>query len=232
MLSVRGLEGGYGSARVLHGVDFEVGERQVLTILGRNGVGKTTLIHTLMGLIQPTAGEVRLDGVDLAGKPAHRVARAGVALVPQGRRIFAPLSVEENLRIGGRRSGSGEWTLERIYEMFPRLAERRSIPGGLLSGGEQQMLAISRALLRSPKILLLDEPSEGLAPVIVERVGEVVSGLRAQGMSVLLVEQNIGLALPVADAVLIMVKGVIAYRGTPAEFRSNSTVARDLLGMG
>lgn len=232
MLSVTGLEAGYGSAKVLHGVDLEVGDRQVLTILGRNGVGKTTLIHSLMGLVQPTAGRVQLDGIDLAGRSAHRVSRAGVALVPQGRRIFAPLSVEENLRIGGRRAGRGAWTVERIYEMFPRLAERRDIPGGLLSGGEQQMLAISRALLMSPKILLLDEPSEGLAPVIVERVGGVIADLRAQGMSVLLVEQNIGLALPVADTVLIMVKGAIAYRGTPDEFRSSHAVARDLLGIG
>lgn len=230
MLRVSGLEAGYGTGRVLHGVDLEVPDRQVLTILGRNGVGKTTLVHAIMGLVRPTAGSVTLDGAELAGRATHLVARAGAALVPQGRRVFAPLSVEENLRIAARH-GKGDWTPARIFEMFPRLAERRKLAAGLLSGGEQQMLAIGRALVMSPRILLLDEPSEGLAPVVVEQVGEVIGTLRSAGLSVLLVEQNIGLALPLADTVLIMVKGQIAYRGTPQELRGDRDTARELLGI-
>ncbi|HEX5497121.1 MAG TPA: ABC transporter ATP-binding protein [Mycobacteriales bacterium] len=225
-----GLAAGYGTGRVLHGVDLEVPDRQVLTILGRNGVGKTTLMHSIMGLVRPTAGSVTLDGVELVGRPTHRIARVGVALVPQGRRVFAPLSVEENLRIAARH-GQGDWTTARIFDMFPRLAQRRRLAAGLLSGGEQQMLAIARALVMSPRILLLDEPSEGLAPVVVEQVGEVIAGLRTSGLSVLLVEQNIGLALPLADTVLIMVKGQIAYRGSQQDFRGDRDTARELLGI-
>ena len=232
MLSVTGLRAGYGSARVLHGVDLTVGDHEVLTILGRNGMGKTTLIHTIMGLVRPLAGQVMLDDANLAGQPPHRVARAGIALVPQGRRVFAPLSVEENLKIGLRGTRRGEWTTERVYEMFPQLARRRRLHGGLLSGGEQQMLAIARALLMSPRILLLDEPSEGLSPVVVDHVGEVIAGLRSSGMSVLLVEQNVGLAVPVADRVMIMVKGAITYQASQAEFRASPAVAHELLGIG
>lgn len=232
MLSVTGLRAGYGGAAVLHGVDLTVGDHEVLTILGRNGMGKTTLIHTIMGLVRPLAGRIMLDDADLAGQPPHRVARAGIALVPQGRRVFAPLSVEENLKIARRAARTGEWTTERVYEMFPQLAQRRRLPGGLLSGGEQQMLAIARALLSSPRIMLLDEPSEGLSPVVVEQVGEVIAGLRSSGMSVLLVEQNVGLAVPVADRVMIMVKGAITYQASQAEFRSSPAVAHELLGIG
>lgn len=232
MLSVTGLQAGYGSARVLHGVDLTVGDHEVLTILGRNGMGKTTLIHAIMGLVRPLAGQVLLDEENLAGQPPHRVARAGIALVPQGRRVFAPLSVEENLKIALRGSRQGEWTTERVYEMFPQLARRRRLQGGLLSGGEQQMLAIARALLMSPRILLLDEPSEGLSPVVVNQVGEVIAQLRTSGMSVLLVEQNVGLAVPVADRVMIMVKGAIAYQSSQTAFRSSPEVAHELLGIG
>lgn len=232
MLSVTGLQAGYGSARVLHGVDLTVGDHEVLTILGRNGMGKTTLIHAIMGLVRPLAGQVMLDKENLAGQPPHRVARAGIALVPQGRRVFAPLSVEENLKIALRGSRQGEWTTERVYEMFPQLARRRRLQGGLLSGGEQQMLAIARALLMSPRILLLDEPSEGLSPVVVNQVGEVIAQLRTSGMSVLLVEQNVGLAVPVADRVMIMVKGAIAYQSSQTAFRSSPEVAHELLGIG
>lgn len=231
MLEVTGLEAGYGSAKVLHQVDMHVGDHEVLAILGRNGVGKTTLVHAIMGLLRPTAGSVRLGGVDLAGHPPHHVARAGVALVPQGRRVFAPLSVEENLRIASRGRQGGEWTVERIYEMFPNLAQRSRLAGGLLSGGEQQMLAIARALLMSPKIMLLDEPSEGLAPVVVEQIGRTISKLRDGGMTVLLVEQNVGLAVPVADRVLVMVKGRIRYEGSQQDFRGNPAMARELLGI-
>jgi branched-chain amino acid transport system ATP-binding protein len=231
LLSVRGLEAGYGRSRVLHGIDLDVPHGQVVALLGRNGMGKTTTVHTIMGMLRPTAGSIRLDGVELAGRPAHAVARAGIAIVPQGRRVFAPLTVEENLRIG-LRAEAGGWTLERVYQLLPRLAERARHRGDQLSGGEQQMLAIGRALLRNPRLLVLDEPSDGLAPTVVEQVTRVLAELVAGGLSAVLVEQNLWVALELAAGVCVMAKGQIVHRASAAEFRRDPGTARALLGVG
>ena len=229
LLEVQGVEAGYDSSRVLHGVDLQVGGGQAVALLGRNGVGKTTLINAIMGIVRPTAGSVRFDGREIAGRPPHVVARGGIGLVPQGRRVFAPLTVEENLKIARR--GTGEWTLERVYEFLPRLAERRRHRGDQLSGGEQQMVAIGRALLGNPRLLLLDEPSDGLAPLLVRDVTQVLARLQQRGLSVLLVEQNLRMAMELCETVCIMSKGQIVYRATVAEFRRDPATARTLLGV-
>jgi len=231
LLAVRRLEAGYGRSRVLHGVDLDVPHGEVVALLGRNGVGKTTTVHAIMGMLRPSAGSIRLDGVELAGRPAHVVARAGIALVPQGRRVFTPLPVEENLRIG-LRAVPGGWTLERVYELLPRLADRARHRGDQLSGGEQQMLAIGRALLRNPRLLVLDEPSDGLAPTVVEQVTGVLAELVAGGLSAVLVEQNLWVAFQLAVSVCVMEKGQVVHRSTAAEFRSDPGTARALLGVG
>lgn len=234
LLEVADLNAHYGAAHALQGVSLEVHDDEVVALFGRNGVGKTTLIHAICGLHRPSRGSVRFAGAELAGKRPHVIGRAGIALVPQGRRVFAPLTVEENLRIAHRRGGpgSGDWTVERVYELLPRLAERRRNGGDQLSGGEQQMLAIGRALLRNPKLVLLDEPSDGLAPRVVDQVAEVLGTLRAAGIPALLVEQNLRMALELADRVLIMTKGALAWSGTVDEFRSDPATAHRLLGVG
>jgi branched-chain amino acid transport system ATP-binding protein len=233
LLRIEGLRSGYDTGDILHGVDLELEQGEVLALLGRNGVGKTTLLHSVVGFVRPRAGSIALDGEELAGGKPHTIARAGIAIVPQGRRIFARLSVEENLRLARRAVGGRpvEWTLERVYELLPRLYERRRNRGNELSGGEQQMVAIGRALLANPRVLLFDEPSEGLAPLIVDRVTETIAGLREQGLSAILVEQNLHVALALADRVAIMTKGEIVYRGTNAEFRRDPATARAQLGV-
>ncbi len=231
-LVVTGLRSGYAGSSVLDGVDLTVGKGEVVGLLGRNGVGKTTLMSTLVGWVRPTAGSVLLDGHEIAGAPTHKVARAGVAIVPQGRRVFAPLTVENNLRIATPRTGARIWSTERVYELMPRLAERRRHRGDQLSGGEQQMLAIARALLLEPRLLLLDEPSDGLAPAVVEQVVEVVAQLRSEGMSVLLVEQDLHAAFKLCDRILVMQKGVIVHDSSTKEFRSDAERGRRLLGVG
>ncbi len=228
MLSVLDVHTYYGESHVLHGVTVEVGAGEAVALLGRNGVGKTTLIRTVCGFTPPRAGAVRFDGRAIHRLAAHRIARAGVALVPQGRRIFAPLTVIENLALGARR---GPWTRERVFDLFPRLAERALQRGGTLSGGEQQMLAIARALMTNPRLILLDEPSEGLAPIIVREIGRVLGQLTRAGLSVLLVEQNVPLALRVADRVYVMNKGQIVYQGAPGELSTNEDVKRRFLGI-
>jgi branched-chain amino acid transport system ATP-binding protein len=231
-LVVAGLRSGYAGSTVLDGVDLAVHSGEVVGLLGRNGVGKTTLLSTLMGWVRPAAGSVLLDGRELAGLPTHRIARAGVAIVPQGRRVFAPLTVHNNLRVAlPRGGGSGRWTLDRVYETMPRLAERRNNRGDQLSGGEQQMLAIARALLLDPRLLLLDEPSDGLAPAVVDQVVQIVAALRAEGLSVLLVEQDLHAAFEVSDRILVMQKGRIVHDSTTAEFRSDGERGRRLLGV-
>jgi branched-chain amino acid transport system ATP-binding protein len=229
-LVVTGVRAGYAGSAVLDGVDFTVKAGEVVGLLGRNGVGKTTLMSTLMGWVQPTAGSIRLGELELAGLPTHRIARAGVAIVPQGRRVFAPLTVENNLRIAER--GSERWTVERVYEILPRLAERRRNRGDQLSGGEQQMLAIARALLLDPTLLLLDEPSDGLAPAIVDQVMQILGSLRGEGLSILLVEQDLHGAFSVADRILVMQKGEIVHDSSTEEFRSDGERGRRLLGIG
>lgn len=230
LLEVEDLRAGYGMGLVLQGVDLSIEPGQVLALLGRNGVGKTTLVHALMGIVRPTAGSIRLDGQELVGRPPHFRARTGIALVPQGRRIFARLTVEENLEIAVHSKGGG-WDLDLAYDLLPQLAERRSNRGDQLSGGEQQMLAIGRALLGEPRLLLLDEPSEGLAPLVVQEITRILSELRNRGLTALLVEQHLHTAFKLADAVHIMSSGRIAYRASVDEFRRDPETARMLLGV-
>jgi branched-chain amino acid transport system ATP-binding protein len=214
MIEIRGLHTYRGLSYVLQGVDLDIADQQCTVLLGRNGMGKTTLVQTIMGMLRPRSGTISIDGTDFAGRPSFVVARHRVALVPQGRRVFPSLSVEENLTLGAR---PGSWTLGRVYELFPNLGQRRRNRGNQLSGGEQQMLAIARALLTNPRLLLMDEPSEGLAPVIVDRIGEVIAELRRDGMAIFLVEQNYRLAIASADTVSILANGTVVWRGSPAD---------------
>ena len=234
LLSVSGVRAGYAdTGDVLQGVDLELAQGEVIALLGRNGVGKTTLMNSIVGLVRPRAGSIALDGRELAGASTHEIARAGIAIVPQGRRIFSRLTVEENLKLARRaRAGREEkWTLESVYELLPRLQERRRHRGNELSGGEQQMVAIGRALLANPRVLLFDEPSEGLAPLIVDRMTETIAGLRERGLSAIVVEQNLHVAVALADRVAIMAKGEIVHRATTAEFRADRATAQTLLGV-
>ena len=228
MLEVEGIQTYYGESHVLHGVSVRVGPGEAVALLGRNGAGKTTLIRSVSGMTPPRDGRVVFDGQAVEQWPAYRIARRGLALVPQGRRIFAPLSVRENLLLGAR---SGEWRLEKVYDLFPRLREREGQSGGTLSGGEQQMLAIGRALLTNGRMLVLDEPSEGLAPIVVREIGRVVQGLKGGRLSILLVEQNYHLALRVADRVYVMNKGQIVWEGTPAGLEAAEEIKRRFLGV-
>jgi branched-chain amino acid transport system ATP-binding protein len=227
-LEVDAIHTFYGDSHVLHGVSLRVEPGEAVALLGRNGAGKTTLIRSIMGFTPPREGRILLEGEPIHRWPAHRIARRGLALVPQGRRIFAPLSVRENLLLGARPDG---WTIERVLELFPRLRERATQEGGTLSGGEQQMLAIGRALLTNGRVLLLDEPSEGLAPLIVREIGRILARLRDERLSILLVEQNYHLAFRIADRVYVMNKGQIVYEGTPAALEANEAVKRRYLGV-
>ncbi|HZN16697.1 MAG TPA: ABC transporter ATP-binding protein [Micromonosporaceae bacterium] len=230
LLEVRRLTAGYAGSAVLHGVDLAVDAAEVVAVLGRNGMGKTTLVHSVMGLVRPYPGSsVRVDGVELARRPPDAVARAGVGLVPQGRRVFAPLTVAEHLTIAARRRGP--WTRRRVLELMPHLAVRLRHRGDQLSGGEQQMLAIARALLTNPRVLLLDEPSDGLAPAIVALVGDVIRQLAASGLAILLVEQDLRLAFSVAGRVAVMEKGRVAVDTPTDDFRADPERAHALLGV-
>ncbi|MFB6613796.1 ABC transporter ATP-binding protein [Streptomyces sp. NPDC056367] len=228
---IRALRSGYAGGVVLGGVDLDLAAGETVALLGRNGVGKTTLVSTVMGLVRPYEGSVTLDGREIAGARVDAIARAGVGVVPQGRRVFAPLTVDEHLTIASRRPARGPWTRARVLDLLPRLGERLGHRGDQLSGGEQQMLAIARALLGNPRLLLLDEPSDGLAPAIVSQVGEVIREVGAQGMSVVLVEQNLGLALSAARTVAVMSKGAIVHRADRAAIASRPDELRRLLGV-
>jgi len=219
----------YGESHVLQGVSLSVAAGEVVAILGRNGAGKTTLIRSIVGFTPARRGAVRLNGRDVTGTPSYRMPAMGMALVPQGRRVFRSLSVRENLEVARRRHG--RFTLERVYAVFPRLRERERTRADKLSGGEQQMLAIGRALMANPDLLLMDEPTEGLAPIIVREVGRVLGELRADGLSILLVEQNLALALDVADRVHILSRGRIVHTGTPAELRASDGITSRYLGV-
>ncbi len=229
-LEVQGLVSGYDKSSVLDGVDLDLDRGRTLGLLGRNGVGKSTLIMTLIGLVRPSAGSIRLDGAELAGKRPDFIARSGVALVPQGRRVWAPLTVAEHLALaGGRRRGT--WTVDVVLDLLPRLAERRRQPAGQLSGGEQQMLALARALLTNPQLVLLDEPSDGLAPALVDQITGVIDTMRSEGVAVLLVEQDLHLAFAVSDEIACMEKGRIVHRVPTLEFRRDPGTAHRLLGV-
>jgi branched-chain amino acid transport system ATP-binding protein len=230
LLHVEGLRSGYGDSQVLHGLDLQVPEGQVVAVLGRNGTGKTTFMHTMMGLVPRTAGRILLGGVDVSGLPTHEVARRGLRIVPQGRRVFTSLTVEENLRVAVSRRDPGPWNIQRIYDTLPSLYARRANRADRLSGGEQEMLSIARALLGNPKVLLLDEPSDGLAPKVVETVGEILAGLRGEGLSAVLVEQNLKLAVTASDVVCCLVRGQIVWRGSTDEFRRRPDIAARYVG--
>jgi branched-chain amino acid transport system ATP-binding protein len=234
VLSVNGVNALYGESHVLHDVSFSVKRGRALALLGRNGAGKTTCLSTLIGFLRPRDGDIRLDGEPIAGLPPEKIARKGIGLVPQGRRIFASLSVRENLTVARRLRPASEaksWSIEDVFATFPRLQERQAQAAGSLSGGEQQMLAIGRALVSNPKLLMLDEPSEGLAPLIVHEVGEILLRLKAQGHSILLVEQNTALALKVADDVVILNTGRVVFDGTADEVRANPGLLQANLGV-
>ena len=230
-LEVRGLHTFYGSSHILQGVSLAVRPGSVVALLGRNGAGKTTLIRSIMGLTPPRRGEILFHGSSLAHLSPERIARLGLGLVPQGHRIFGSLTVQENLAVIARSGGSGRWTTEAAFRLFPRLRERHAQLAGTLSGGEQQMLAIARALVANPELLLMDEPSEGLAPQIVREVGRVIGRLKEEGLSTLLVEQHIRSALRVADYVYVMSRGQIVYEGTPADLRARHEVLEQHLGV-
>ena len=229
VLEVEDVHTYYGVSHVLQGISLRVGEGEALGILGRNGMGKTTLIRSIIGFTPPRRGVVRLRGDDITRWPPYRMVAAGLALVPQGRRVFASLTVRENLDVA-RRAG-GRWTLERVEALFPRLAERARSRAGSLSGGEQQMLAIGRALMTDPRLLLLDEPTEGLAPLLVREVGRVLGELRRAGLSILLVEQNLPLALSVVDRVHILSRGQIVHSARPDELAADEAVKSRYLGV-
>jgi branched-chain amino acid transport system ATP-binding protein len=225
MLSIQSLNTHYGASHILQGVDLELPRGRIAAVLGRNGVGKTTTVKTIMGLVQPTAGVIALEGSVITAWAPHKVARAGVAYVPEGRLIFPDLTVVENIRVAERKPAKA-WPLERLLELFPSLGERRRNRGSQLSGGEQQMLAIARALVSDPKVLLLDEPSQGLAPLVVRELARNIRLLREAGVTILLIEQNMKLAEAVADELHIMVKGRIVYSADPGRFRAEEEKVR------
>ena len=231
-LSLRDVDAFYGDSHVLHRVNMSLRTGSLMALLGRNGAGKTTTISAIMGLIRPRGGGVSLFGEAIAGRSPEAIATRGIGLVPQGRRIFPSLTVRENLVVAQRRARAGlPWTLSRVYEIFPRLGERAGQAAGFLSGGEQQMLAFGRALMGNPRVLLLDEPSEGLAPQIVAELGRVIAQLKAEGLSIVLVEQNIRLALSLADDAVILSTGAVVYQGTAAALAADDDAINRHLGV-
>jgi branched-chain amino acid transport system ATP-binding protein len=232
-LSLSNVNAFYGDSHILHGVSFSLAPGGVLALLGRNGAGKTTCISTIIGFLRPRDGEIRLFGEPIGGLGPERISHLGIGLVPQGRRIFPSLTVRENLVVAQQREGTTDkpWNLERIYTMFPRLRERHAQIAGTLSGGELQMLAIGRALMGNPRVLLLDEPSEGLAPLIVAEVGRAIRRLKEEGQSIILVEQNLQLALEVADQAVILNTGRCAFAGPAADLLNNEELIAQTLGV-
>ena len=227
-LEAEGLNTYYGKSHILHDVGLTVAEGQITTLLGRNGAGKTTTLRSLVGLTPPRSGRVSLFGKDITGQPPYRIAASGVGYVPEGRRVFANLTVDENLRVPIERPGP--YTLERVYQLFPRLGERKQNLGRQLSGGEQEMLSIGRALLLNPRLLILDEPSQGLAPLIVKEVFRIVAQMREEGISVLLVEQNVRMSLEISDHAYVLENGQMVYSGPAAELRSDESRIQALAG--
>jgi branched-chain amino acid transport system ATP-binding protein len=235
LVTVEDLHTYYGKSHILHGVSLHVDRGEVVGLLGRNGVGKSTTLKTIMGLVHPSRGSVLLAGKPVAGLPAHKLARLGIGYVPEDRRIFRLLTVMENLRTGLDRRGVTEARkqelLDKVFAYFPRLAERRNQAGGTLSGGEQQMLAIARAMMLEPKIILLDEPTEGLMPRMVSQIRQIIEALHGEGVAILLVEQNVPLTLEASQRVYIMEKGAVRHHCAAAELRANDAVIRQYLGV-
>ena len=217
MLALRDVHSGYGSAEVLFGVNLEIGEGEMLALLGRNGMGKSTLIRTILGLTALNAGRILVRGKDVAGWPSHRVARAGIGWVPEGRQVFTDLTIEENLLVSSR---NGSWTLDKVYQLFPRLQERKRHYGNQISGGEQQMLAIGRALLTQPAVLILDEATEGLAPLVRQEIWRTLGVLKQGGQSALVVDRDLAALSGLADRFAVMEKGRIVFSGTGAQLQS------------
>ena len=235
MLTLDGVHTYYAKSHILHGMSLEVRPGEVVGLLGRNGVGKSTTLKTIMGIVRPSSGRIVFDGRDIAGLPPYRLARVGIGYVPEDRRIFRLLSVLENLRTGLDRpevtATRRQALLDKVYESFPILAERRNQAGGTLSGGEQQMLAIARAMMLEPRIILLDEPTEGLMPRMVAQIREIIDVLHKEGVAILLVEQNVPLTLDVSDRVYIMEKGAVRHHGPAAALRADATVIHQYLGV-
>jgi branched-chain amino acid transport system ATP-binding protein len=227
-LTAEGLNTYYGKSHILHDVGLTVAEGQITTLLGRNGAGKSTTLRSLVGLTPPRSGRVTLFGKDITGQPPYRIAAAGVGFVPEGRKVFANLTVDENLRVPLERAGP--YDIDRVYKLFPRLDERKQNLGRQLSGGEQEMLSIGRALLLNPRLLILDEPSQGLAPLIVKEVFRIVAQMRAEGISVLLVEQNVRMSLEISDHAYVLENGQMVYSGPAAELRADESRIQALAG--
>jgi branched-chain amino acid transport system ATP-binding protein len=231
LLSVRGLSAFYGSFQALFDVSLDAGEGETVAIIGANGAGKTTVLRTIAGVLPVPAPAIRFDGAPVGGRPAHELVDRGIVLVPEGRRIFPSLSVEENLLIGAYRGRPGRWTLARVYELFPVLAERRGQPGTNLSGGEQQMLAIGRGLMANPRLLLVDEISLGLAPIVVQDLYRVLRTIAGEGTTTLVVDQNVSQILPLAQRVYCLRKGAVSLEGRPAEL-TRARIAAAYFGLG
>ena len=233
MLVVEALETAYGQSQVLFGVSFEVAEGAVASLLGRNGMGKTTTVHSILGIVQPRAGSIRLQGRELRGAPAYRAAQAGIGLVPEGRQIFPNLTVYENLvATAANRLGAAEpWTLERVFGLFPQLQERRRHFGNQLSGGEQQMLAIGRALMTNPRLLILDEATEGLAPKIAREIWDIVRRVRESGIATVIVDKNFAAVSAIADRSVVLVKGEVVFEGQSAELKAQPELRSRYLGV-
>ena len=234
-LSVRGLQAGYGRAQVLFDISFDVRPGEVVTLLGRNGMGRSTTIKCLFGMLPASAGDIAVDGLRTRGLAPHRIARQGLALVPEGRQIFTELTVEENLvataRDGGKGASGRAWTLARVYEFFPRLRERRSNLGWQLSGGEQQMLAIGRALMTNPKLLVLDEATEGLAPVIRDEIWRTLAELKREGLAQIVIDKNVGRLLHLADRHVVIEKGRVVWQGDSDALRAQPDIVHQYLGV-
>ena len=233
LLDVHGLHVHYGKSHVLHGVDLRVDRQEVISLLGRNGSGRSTAMKAIMGLVAPSAGSVRLDGHELAGARPYAVCRAGIGYVPEEREVFANLTVDENLRMGEQRAAEGahRWTIDAMFDYFPRLKERRNTKAGSMSGGEQQMLTICRSLLGNPRLMLIDEPTEGLAPKIVAQVGECIVDMHRKGLSVVLVEQKLAIALKVSTRVCLMGHGRIVFEGTPQALTADPQLVSEWLAV-
>ncbi|PZR96381.1 amino acid/amide ABC transporter ATP-binding protein 2, HAAT family [Bosea lupini] len=233
MLEIEGLNAYYGRAHILHGVGFSMGRGEVLALMGRNGAGKSTTMKAVMGLVPPQAGRVTFEGHTIVGREPFEIARLGIGYVPEERRVFSELSVMENLSVAQRpkREGAPHWTPERLFQLFPNLGRMRDRPGGAMSGGEQQMLTIARTLMGNPKLVLLDEPSEGLAPVIVEEMAKTILALKGEGLSVLISEQNLHFAGSVADRATIIEKGLIRFTGTMDELKADEAVRAQYLSV-